>query len=115
MSESTVRRLFAEHGLDRVGLAQHAREPRRRWEAGAPNALWHADVCHGPALRIDGASVPLRIHAILDDRSRYVVALRACSTERESEMLSLMVGALRRHGAPDALYLDNGPTYVGET
>ena len=115
VSESTVRRLFAEHGLDRVGLAQHAREPRRRWEAAAPNALWHADVCHGPALRVDGVSVPLRIHAILDDRSRYVVALKACSTERESEMLSLLVGALRRHGAPDALYLDNGPTYVGET
>ena len=115
VSESTVRRLFAEHGLDRVSLAQHEREPRRRWETAVPNALWHADVCHGPALRVDGVSVPLRIHAILDDRSRFIVALKACSTERESEMLSLFAGALRRHGAPDALYLDNGPTYVGDT
>jgi len=115
VSESTVRRLFAEHGLDRASLAQHDREPRRRWEAAAPNALWHADVCHGPALRIDGKSVPLRIHAILDDHSRYVVALQACTTEREVEMLRLLVKALRLHGAPDALYLDNGPTYVGET
>lgn len=77
--------------------------------------MWHADVCHGPALRVDGRSVPLRIHAILDDHSRFVVALAACSTERESEMLRLMVRALRLHGAPDALYLDNGPTYVGDT
>ena len=115
VSESTVRRLFAEHGLDQVSLAQHEREPRRRWEAAAPNALWHADVCHGPSLRRRGESVPLRIHAILDDRSRYVVALQACSTEREAEMLRLLVSALRRNGAPDALYLDNGPTYVGDT
>lgn len=113
--ESTVRRFFAERGLDRAGVAQHDHEPRRRWETAAPNALWHADVCHGPALRIDGKSVPLRIHAILDDHSRYVVALRASSTERETEMLTLLVSALRREGAPDALYLDNGPTYVGDT
>lgn len=115
VSASTVRRLYAEHGLDRASLGQHSREPRRRWEAAAPNALWHADVCHGPALRVDGKSVPLRIHAILDDHSRYIVAIQACSTEREAEMLQLMVKALRLHGAPDALYLDNGPTYVGDT
>lgn len=115
VSESTVRRLFGEHGLDRASMAQRDREPRRRWETAAPNALWHADVCHGPALRIEGKSVPLRIHAILDDHSRYVVALEACITEREAEMLRLLVKALRRHGAPEALYLDNGPTYVGDT
>ncbi len=115
VSESTVRRLFAEHGLDRLGAAQVDQPLRRRWETAAPNALWHADVCHGPMLRVDGEGMPLRIHAILDDHSRYVVALAARSTERESEMLALLVQAMRRHGAPDALYLDNGPTYVGET
>jgi transposase InsO family protein len=115
LTESTVRRFLSERGLDRTSAEQHGRQPRRRWETAAPNALWHADVCHGPALRTDGGSVPLRIHAILDDHSRHVVALRACTTERETEMLSLMVGAMRQHGAPDALYLDNGPTYVGET
>ena len=30
-------------------------------------------------------------------------------------MLGLFVRALRRHGKPDALYLDNGATYRGET
>jgi hypothetical protein len=29
-------------------------------------------------------------------------------------MLALLVAALRRHGPPDALYLDNGSTYRGE-
>jgi len=62
-----------------------------------------------------GKSHPLRIHALLDDASRYVVALEAHHTEREVDMVGLMVRALRKHGPPDALYLDNGATYRGET
>lgn len=114
-SEPTVRRLFKEHGLDRVPLRDGAgKKARLRWEAARPNALWHSDVCHGPALTIAGVSRPLRIHAILDDNSRFIVAIEACHTEREVDMLALLVKALRRHGKPDALYLDNGPTYIGE-
>jgi len=57
----------------------------------------------------------LRIHALLDDASRYVVALEAHHSEREVDMLGLLVRALRRHGRPDAFYLDNGSTYRGDT
>ena len=35
-------------------------------------------------------------------------------TEREDDMLALFIDALRVHGPPDALYLDNGATYRGE-
>lgn len=56
------------------------------------------DVCHEPALRVGQTTKPLRIHALLDDASRYVVALEAHHTEREDDMLDLMLGALRRHG-----------------
>lgn len=116
VSESAVRRLYREHGLDRTTVRLSADERvRRRWEADRPGALWHADVCHGPALKIDGRSVPLRVHAILDDASRYVVAIEAFAAEREVEMLRLLIKALRREGPPDTLYLDNGPTYTGET
>jgi putative transposase len=115
VSEPTLRRLYAAHGLRRTSLREAAHTSARlRWEADAPNALWHADVCHGPSLCIDGVSKPLRIHAILDDASRYVVAIAARKTEREAEMLSLMVEALRLKGKPDACYFDNGPTYIGE-
>jgi transposase InsO family protein len=117
VSASTVRRLFAEAGLDRVGLrlGGHTGRVRLRWQAERPMALWQGDVCHGPALTLDGKSRPLRVHALLDDASRYVIALEAHHTEREVDMLGLMVRALRRHGTPDALYLDNGSTYRGET
>ncbi|HET6344266.1 MAG TPA: DDE-type integrase/transposase/recombinase, partial [Myxococcota bacterium] len=77
--------------------------------------LWHADVCHGPTLKFEGVSVPMRIHALLDDASRYIVAITAFSSERESDMLALLVQALRSQGAPEVLYLDNGSTYRGDT
>lgn len=115
VSAQTIRRLYAAQGLDRVSLRAQKTGSRLRWEADAPNALWHADVCHGPALRIGGGSRPLRIHAILDDASRYIVAIAARRTEREAEMLDLVVEAIRLRGKPDALYLDNGPTYIGDS
>lgn len=114
ITASTVRRFYEEQGLTRARRRDHDGRQRRRWEAARPMALWHADVCHGPALLVGKRRLPLRIHAILDDASRYVVALRAVHTERESEMLALSVQAFCRYGRPLSYYFDNGPTYVGE-
>jgi hypothetical protein len=82
--------------------------------AERPGRLWHADVCHGPTLEVVGRLVPLRIHALLDDATRYIVGIVARSSEREVDMLELLTLALRAHGKPEALYLDNGATYRGE-
>lgn len=115
VSLSTLRRLYREHGLDRVTLRASDGRVRLRWQADRVDALWHADVCHGPAMKIAGRTLPLRIHAILDDHSRYIVAIVATTTEREIEMLALLVKAMRSTGrAPEALYLDNGATYTGD-
>lgn len=119
ISPSSVRRFYQEQGLDRVSLRQGQSggrgKVRLRWQAERPGALWHADVCHGAAILIDGKSQPVRIHGILDDASRYILAIAAHHTEREIDMLGLMVKAVRKHGPPDALYLDNGSTYRGQT
>jgi len=119
ISASSVRRFYQEQGLDRVSLRQGQQGGRNkirlRWEAERPGALWHADVCHGAAILVAGKSQPVRIHGILDDASRYILAIAAQHTEREIDMLGLMVSAVRKHGPPDALYLDNGSTYRGQT
>jgi len=110
----TVRRMLAERGLARtLDVAAEGGKARLRWQAERPGALWHGDVCHGPTLKLDGRRVPVRVHALLDDASRYVVALRVASNEREHTMLSLFAQALMEHGKCDALYLDNGATYRG--
>jgi transposase InsO family protein len=115
ISATTLRRLYTENGLDRVPLRDGGgRKTRLRWQAERPNALWQGDVCHGPTLVVGGVKMPLRIHALIDDASRFVVALEAHHTERELDMIGLLVRALRKHGAPDVLYLDNGSTYRGQ-
>lgn len=111
----TVRKLLRQEGLDRIAVRDGSgSKTRLRWEAAAPDALWHGDVCHGPTLTIRGIRTPIRIHGMLDDCSRYVVALEAHATEREEDMLGVLVRALRLHGKPDSIFLDNGSTYRGE-
>jgi putative transposase len=112
---SMVRKLLRQEGLDRIAVRDGSgQKTRLRWEASAPDALWHADVCHGPSIKVGGVRMPLRIHGMLDDCSRYVVALDALTHEREEDMLRVLTRALRTHGKPDVLYLDNGSTYRGE-
>ena len=113
-SESTIQRMYREHGLSRRAVQRDDGAQRLRWEAAHPGALWHGDVCHGPSILIDGGKKPLRIHALMDDASRYVVALEAHHTEREIDMIRMLADTLRKHPRPDALYLDNGSTYRGE-
>ena len=116
VSPSTVRRLFAAAGLLRRTLREANKgegADRRRWEAAHAGALWHGDVCHGPTICGDGRRTPTRIHGLLDDKSRYVVALEVIPTEREADMLTVFLQSMRRFGRPTALYLDNGSTYSG--
>jgi putative transposase len=115
VSEPTVRRLYAAAGLPRrAKRGEGGTKTRLRWQASHPGALWHGDVCHVTTCKMAGKPTPIRIHGMLDDASRYVVALEAHTTEKEVDMLGMLVDALRRWGKPDALYLDNGSTYRGE-
>lgn len=112
---STVRKLLRQEGLDRVAVRDGmGAKTWLRSQAAAPDALRHADVCHGPTLHLAGVRTPIRIHGMLDDCSRYVVALEAHASEREQDMLHVLTRALRLHGKPDVLFLDNGSTYRGE-
>jgi len=117
VSASTVRRLFAARGLSREsGHEPDDTRQRLSWEAEAPMSLWHGDVLYGPNVLVEGTEEPVetRIHGMLDDASRMVVALEARRSEKERDMLRVFADALRRRGKPDALYLDNGSTYTGE-
>ncbi len=120
LSVSTLRRLYKSEGLERKRRRKGDKEPHRepgqrlRWQASHPMALWQGDVCHGPAILIGGVSKPLRIHAIIDDASRYVVALEAHHSEREMDMVGMLAATFLRWGEPGAIYLDNGSTYRGE-
>ena len=115
ISASAVQRLYRQEGLDRIPMREPASPMTRlRWEADRPGALWHGDVCHAEPILVGKEKKPVRIHGFLDDASRFVVAMEAHHQEREEDMLGILVGAIRRHGRPDAIYLDNGATYRGD-
>ncbi len=114
VSASTVRRLLKDAGLDRTTLrVSTGGTTRLRWEAEFAGSIWQGDVCHGPLIGAEGRWLRPMIHGLMDDKSRFVVALEARATEKEEDMLSLLVATMRRWGRPDTLYLDNGSTYIG--
>jgi transposase InsO family protein len=107
---SRVRKLLRQHWLDCVTLRDGVGATTRlRWQAAAPDALWHGDICHGPALTLGGVRTPIRIYGMLDDCSRYIVALEARASERESDMQRVLTRALHLHGKPDVLFPDYVP------
>ncbi len=115
VSEPTLRRLYAAHGLSRrAARTDGGDKTRRRWQAERPGAIWHGDVCHVTHIDVGGQTLPIRVHGLLDDASRDVIALEGHTTEKEVDMLGMLVDALRVHPKPDSLYLDNGSTYRGE-
>ena len=115
VSAPTLRRLFRAHGLSRASLNRASRRSnRRRWSARTAGYLWHADVCHVRATTPTGRTRTWRVHAILDDRSRYVVALQVCETETEADLLRVLCTALMQNPAPAVFFVDNGPCYRGE-
>ena len=116
ISLPTLRRLYARHDLSRVGKRpRHQRaKDRRRWETDRVCRVWHADVCHVWRRLPNGGVEKVYIHAILDDHSRFIVAMKACVAETENDLLELLVDALLRYPACEVFYVDNGSTYRGD-
>jgi len=114
-SVPTLRRFFRAQGLSRDSLNRASRRSnRRRWSARTSGDLWHADVCHIRAMTPTGKTRMWKVHAILDDRSRYVIALDVRKTETEVDLLRVLCTALMQHAAPGTFYVDNGSCYRGE-
>ena len=79
VSETTVRRLLADHGLDRIPMRDGSgARTRLRWEAERPGALWHGDVCHGPTLTLGGDKVPVRAEVEVAHLDQVLEVARKC-------------------------------------
>jgi transposase InsO family protein len=84
-------------------------EPRAlgRFEHATPNALWQLDFMGHRALR-QGRVHPL---TLLDDHSRFALALVACAHERAELVQQHLIRCFQTYGLPEALLADNGPTW----
>jgi transposase InsO family protein len=102
---STITAILRRHGR----LAPPVRPSRdcQRFEAEAPNALWQLDFMGQPDLPT-GHVHPL---TLLDDYSRYALAVVACSHQQEAVVREHLATAFRRYGLPRRLLTDNGPPW----
>ena len=105
-SASTITEILRRHDkLDRSAAAGHAPWRRRsRFERARANELWQMDF-KGHFATATGRCHPL---TVLDDHSRYALALAACADERAVTVQDRLRAIFRRYGLPEAMLMDNG-------
>jgi transposase InsO family protein len=101
---STITAILRRQGcLDgpRAGL------PRdwQRFEHPAPNDLWQMDFKGHFGLTGGGRCHPL---TVLDDHSRYALALRACANEQTATVQRVLTDLFACYGLPRRMLMDNG-------
>lgn len=102
-SPSTITAILRRH--DRIDDAEA--EKHRAWqrfEAEAPNDLWQMDF-KGHFAIADGRCHPL---TVLDDHSRFAIAIRACGNERGETVQAQLTNVFRGYGLPHRILVDNG-------
>ena len=94
--------------LDRAGLLEANRAahpgPFTRFEDPLPNGTWQRDF-KGP-VELPDATVSLL--SILDDHSRFLIALQVCPNQRRETVQEVLTMAFRQFGMPDRILIDNG-------
>ena len=100
---STVHEVLRRNG--RIVPAPGGAAAHQRFEKDAPNLLWQMDFKGWITLADTSRCHPL---TIVDDHSRYVPCLKACSDQRRSTVQSHMETTFRRYGLPEAIFVDNG-------
>lgn len=106
---STVHAVLSRHGRiapDSPGRAYGS------FERPAPNALWQMDF--KGRVRLSGGAF-LHPLTVIDDHSRYAVSLAACANQQTRTVQQHLEQALRLHGLPEAIYVDNGSPWGGGT
>jgi transposase InsO family protein len=97
----TVHRILLRHGL--VRAADRFRTATGRFQRSAANQMWQMDF--KSPLGWDAAVGPL---TVLDDCSRYAIALRGTWTTRAEAVKEPLEEAFERCGVPEEMLMDHG-------
>ena len=102
-SPSTITAILRRHQLlDPKESAKH--QAFQRYERAAPNELWQMDF-KGEFKLPQGRCYPL---TILDDHSRFAIALQACARNTRNITQTALIQVFRRYGLPERITCDNG-------
>jgi len=92
--------------IDPVEAQKHT--PWQRFERQQPNELWQMDFKGYFALSEGGYCHPL---TVIDDHSRFLVGLKACSNETSATVKTQLTAIFERFGLPDRMLMDNGSAW----
>jgi transposase InsO family protein len=101
LARRTVHRILVRHGLVREE-ASHPPAPGR-FEREAPNQLWQMDF-KSPK----GWDTPVGPLSVLDDHSRYLVALEQTGSTRAEAVRERLESAFAACGVPEEMLMDHG-------
>lgn len=104
---STIHAVLTRHG--RVAPDSPGRV-YGRFERAEPNALWQMDFKGRVKLSSGAWLHPL---TVIDDHSRFAIGLNACANQQTQTVQGHLERALRHHGLPEAIYVDNGSPWGG--
>lgn len=107
---STITDILRRHGLLDPATAGQVRD-YQRFEHPYPNGLWQMDFKGHFALD-HGRCHPL---TVLDDHSRFNLALRACGNEQGITVQTELTGTFRHYGLPERMLVDNGSPWGNDT
>jgi len=118
LAERTLRRQLARRGATSAQLlAEQRPKPYRRFERHAFGDLWQGDAMHGPHLPDPADPAKKRqvfLFAFIDDHTRLVPHLQFYWNQQLPRMEDCFRRAVRRYGAPLAVYVDRGKVYTSK-
>ena len=106
-AKSTVEAVLKRNGLVTEERSRKS-QPHRRFEHERPNDLWQMDFKGHFALGTGERCHPL---LVVDDHSRYLLALEACRNERRETVQPILVELFQTYGLPVRMLMDNGPPW----
>ncbi|MBI5877837.1 MAG: IS481 family transposase [Chloroflexi bacterium] len=109
---STIQAILQRHGLINPAEALN-HQPFQRFEYAAPNQLWQMDFKGDFRLR-DAARTRCYPLTVLDDHSRFALALRACWDQRTETVQTALREVFRTYGLPERMTMDNGAPWGDE-
>ncbi len=108
-SRATINRILVRRGQVMQVPQRRPRAARRRFESDHPNHLWQMD---GFDYTLAEGRV-VCILQIVDDCSRFDLALRAARSENAIDVWAAVVWASTRYGLPARFLTDNGGAFSG--
>jgi len=106
MPRNTIHRILLRHDL--IKEANQRSATPQRFERKQPNQLWQMDF-KGPK----GWPQPVGPLSVLDDHSRYLIALAANGNTRGEPVQHQLEEAFQRCGVPEEMLMDHGSPWWG--